>query len=378
MDFLKVSDSYYEEMLRFIRGIATIPAPSGDEGRRAEYVLRYWKEIGAEGAYIDEAKNVIVTLGEENGEGAAVFMAHTDIVFPEETPLGIREDDKTIAFPGATDDVACLAVLFGVLKYLLDNHITPKRRLIFVANACEEGLGNLRGCRQLFSDYEGEISVMYTLDGLYSALVNDAVGSHRYEITAITEGGHSFGAFGNRNAIHVLAEIIRDIYSIEVPHVGGSKTTYNVGTIFGGTSVNTIAQNATMLAEYRSDNAACLAEMKRRFEEIFERARASCTELRVSLVGDRPCKEGVDEALLAALTEEARSIQETYTGGAVQVRSGSTDANIPLSIGIPALCIGVCHGGGAHTREEWLEKESIKKGFAIAAELIVKKGEISL
>ena len=272
MDLLKISESYYDEMLRLIHDICIIPAPSGFEDDRAEFVLKYLKDMGIENAHIDEAKNVVCTLGEESDD-IVLFMAHTDTVFPMETPLNYIDDGEKIYCPGVTDDVSCLAIMLAGIKYIKDNAIMPKRTLMFVANACEEGLGNLKGCRQIFKDYGDRIKHMYTFDGGYRHIVNDSVGSHRYKVTALTEGGHSFGAFGNRNAISVLAGIISEIYKIEVPKVGDSKTTYNVGTISGGTSVNTIAQNASMLVEYRSDNVECLAIMEKKYAEIFENAK---------------------------------------------------------------------------------------------------------
>lgn len=373
MDLLKIADNYYHEMLRFMSEISVIPAPSGHEGRRAEYVLEYLKSIGADNAYIDEALNVICTIGEVNDD-MTVFMAHTDIVFPFDVPLNYVDDKDKIHCPGITDDVACLAVLLAGLKYILDNKIKLNRTIMFVANSCEEGLGNLKGSRQIFKDFEGKIKRMYTFDGFYRHVVNMSVGSHRYKVTAITEGGHSYGAFGNRNAINVLAGIISEIYKIEVPKIGESKTTYNVGLIEGGTSVNTIAQNATMLVEYRSDNVDCLNQMKEKYHSIFENAKANCEELKVELVGDRPCMDNMDMQELGRLTELTKNIQQKYSGLEVNVESGSTDANIPHSLGIPAICVGVCDGFGPHTREEWLEKDSVKKGFAIGLELILTEG----
>ncbi len=373
MDLLKISEAYYDEMLKFMKELAVIPAPSGCEEQRAEYVLGYLKSIGAENAYIDEALNVICTVGEP-GDDMTVFMAHTDIVFPFDTPLDYIDDGEKVHCPGITDDVACLAVLVAGLKYVLDNKIKLNRTIMFVANSCEEGLGNLRGSRQIFKDFAGKITHMFTFDGFYNHVVNESVGSHRYKVTAVTEGGHSYGAFGNRNAISVLADIIHEIYKIEVPKVGNSKTTYNVGTIEGGTSVNTIAQNATMLVEYRSDNVECLKEMEKKYLKIFEAAKANCQELKVELVGDRPCMDNMDMNELARLTELTKNIQQKYSGMDVAVQSGSTDANIPHSLGIPAICVGVCMGHGPHTREEWVLKESLKPGFAIGLELILTEG----
>ena len=272
MDLLKLSENYYEHMLQLLHDICVIPAPSGYEDERANFVLKYLKDLGIDNAHIDEAKNVVCTLGEETDD-IVLFMAHTDTVFPFDVPLNYLDDGEKVNCPGVIDDVACLVIMLAGIKHIVENNLIPKRTLMFVANACEEGLGNLKGTRQIFKDYGDRIKHMYTFDGGYSHIVNESVGSHRYEVTALTEGGHSFGAFGNRNAINVLAGIINEIYKIEVPKVENSKTTYNVGIINGGTSVNTIAQNASMLCEYRSDNVECLKIMEKKFAQIFEKSK---------------------------------------------------------------------------------------------------------
>lgn len=375
MDLLKLFEKYYDEMLKLIHDICVIPAPSGFEDERAEFVLKYLKGLGIENAHIDEAKNVVCTLGEETDD-IILFEAHTDTVFPFDVPLNYVDDGEKIYCPGVIDDVACLVIMLAGVKYMVDNSIKPKCTLMFVANACEEGLGNLKGTRQIFKDYGKRIKHMYTFDGGYSHIVNDSVGSHRYEVTALTEGGHSFGAFGNRNAINVLAGIINEIYKIEVPKIGDSKTTYNVGIIEGGTSVNTIAQNAKMLCEYRSDNVECLAIMEQKYKDIFENAQKNCQELKVELVGNRPCMDNMDMARLNELSDFVAEVQAKYGKCEVKRNSGSTDANIPHSLGIPAICVGVYVGGGAHTTEEWLLKESLKPGFAIGLELMLTDGGV--
>ena len=193
-------------------------------------------------------------------------------------------------------------------------------------------------------------------------IVNRAVGSHRYRVTVRTEGGHSFGAFGNRNAIAVLSSMISTFYTVKVPQEGNSRTTYNVGQISGGTSVNTIAQEAQMLFEYRSDNRTCLGKMQEMFEKIIDAYRATGVEINVELVGDRPCAGNVDpqaQQTLEALAEA--SILHTCSTAAIY-SSGSTDCNIPLSLGIPAVCMGVVEGKGAHTRGEVLYLKSLEPG----------------
>ena len=244
--------------------------------------------------------------------------------------------------------------------------IVPKDGIMFVCNSCEEGLGNLKGTRQLFADFEGRIARFISFDsGLLYSVADRCVGSHRYEVEVLTEGGHSWGKFGARNAIANLAEIVTEIYDIELPQKENSKTTFNVGEISGGTSVNTIAQNAKMLCEYRSNDVDCLAYMEKKFAEIFEAARSEDVRVTVKRVGDRPCGNVSDDEIeelrrvLAPLIEEIAQHEAVF-------KSSSTDCNIPLSLGVPAICMGVCVHAGSHTREEWLEKKSFIPGLELA------------
>ena len=376
MDLQKFSDEKFHEVLKLHRELCVIPAPSNFEDERAQYILKYLKDAGVENAYIDEAKNVICTLGKPSDKMVA-FMAHTDTVFPMDTPLNYIDDGEKIHCPGAGDDTASLAVMLACIKYMKEQGIVPEKTLLFVANSCEEGLGNLKGCRQIFKDYGDKIEYMYTFDASPDEVTNKSVGSHRYNVTAITEGGHSFIEFGNRNAISVLSEIISEIYKIEVPKVGDSRTTYNVGTIEGGTSVNTIAQSASMLCEYRSSDISCLEIMQEKFKNIFEKAKANCTELIVELVGDRPCMSNeIDMDLHRQITNRAKAIQSKHFGMDVKEESGSTDCNIPHSMGIPAVALSNYSGGGMHTREEWVIKDSFKPGLKVSLELILTEGKL--
>ena len=169
-----------------------------------------------------------------------------------------------------------------------------------------------------------------------------------------------------------LSKIITEIYSLEVPEIDNSKTTYNVGTIEGGTSVNTISQSAKMLCEYRSDNSECLDIMKKSFEEIFSKAKSDDVQVYVKTVGERPCEKGVDPEKKEILANICKNIVEEVAGEAVVFDSASTDCNIPLSMGIPAICISVFCGNGAHTREEWIDKKSIEKGLEIGIKTVLK------
>lgn len=360
------------EAVQILRELCAIEAPSHSEDKRAAYVLNYMKSIGATEAYIDSVKNVIYKMEGSESDDAVVFMAHTDTVFPFGTPLNFREDGENYYCPSVGDDTASLSIMLTVLKKLIAMGAKPRRTVLFVANSCEEGLGNLKGSKQIVSDFGAVLKEFYTFDGKYSAIVNKCVGSHRYSIECTTEGGHSFGAFGNANAIAELSVLITELYKLPVPKKEGTKTTYNVGIIEGGTSVNTIAQQAKMLYEYRSDDRECLAEMEKQFKETLERVRSeSRGSFTLETVGIRPCDGEIDRDLLRSMTDTCKAICQKYSGIPCEEKSGSTDCNSSSAAGIAAVCVGAYMGGGAHTREEWVVKNSIPVGLKICAEIIL-------
>lgn len=364
-------ESNKEQLYKMLKELCAIPAPSHFEHERAAYCKHWLENIGAKGVYIDEALNVIFPINCDGSDKITVFVAHTDTVFPDKEPMPYADDGVFIKSPGVGDDTASLVILLLAAKYFIENNISTPHGILFVCNSCEEGLGNLKGTKQLFKDYAGRVAQFISFDGRFPYIADLCVGSHRYEVEAFTEGGHSYGAFGNKNAIAELAKIVSKIYSIDVPKIGNSKTTYNVGNISGGTSVNTIAQNAKMLCEYRSDNEDCLAIMKERFEQIFSEAKANGVDLKVSVIGERPCMGKVDASKIARLTDLCRNIIEDTIQTKVITHSSSTDCNIPLSFGIPALCVSVYGGGGAHTREEWVEKASLPLGLEVGIKIIL-------
>lgn len=360
-----------ENALETLRELCHIPAPSFGERRRAEYCKKWLEDIGAKGVYIDSVNNCIFPMNCEGSNELTVIAAHIDTVFPDtEFYPEFHEDDEKIYCPGVGDDTASVAVMLYGIKYMLENGIVPPKGFLFVCNACEEGLGNLVGTRQIMKDFEGRIKQFVTLDEDIGYCVNAAVGSHRYKVEALTEGGHSFSAFGKKNAIAALSEIVTEIYKLEVPKKEGTTTTYNVGVISGGTSVNTIAQSAEMLCEYRSDDRECLAVMKSAFENIFAKANSDEVRLNVTLVGDRPCKGDVDLTAEERLIEIYRRAVAEVTGQEISLVCASTDANVPMSLGIAAVDMGVFRNNGSHTREEWLDKSSVPDGLNIFIRVI--------
>lgn len=202
-----------------------------------------------------------------------------------------------------------------------------------------------------------------------------AVGSKRYRVTLRTEGGHSYGGFGSRNAIAYLVSLIDTLYTMKVPFKG--KTTYNVGAISGGTSVNTIAQHAEMLYEFRSDEQESLAVMETHFNAAIDFDRTKGITVEVELLGGRPCSGEVDAVRHETLMERAAAAALRHAGVEMSFRSGSTDCNIPLAMGVPAVCTGCYVGGGTHTREEWVEIDSMLPGLKIAFELVLHHFKVS-
>ena len=353
-------------MYSLLRELCGITAPSNDEGRRAEFCKAWFDKEGFTGAYIDEALNVVLPINCDGSNEITAIVAHTDTVFPDLKPMPYYEEGDRAFCPGIGDDTACLVALMLTAKFFKEQGIHTSGGILFVANSGEEGLGNLKGTRRIFKDYEGRIKQFVSFDSNIDIIIDRCVGSHRYEVTVRTEGGHSYNDFGNENAIANLAGIVKEIYSIAAPDIDESTLTYNVGTITGGTSVNTIAQSASMLCEYRSDNASLLDYMRGEFNRIFEGAKKDGVKVEVKVVGERPSAKDVDPAKIAKMCDTCAKIIEDVYGKAPKYESGSTDCNIPLSLGIPAICIGTFIGGGMHTRGEWLDKPSMVPGLEIA------------
>ena len=254
-----------------LRAVCPIPAPSLNEDERVDFILSFLRAEGIASAFEDEAKNVIIPYNDTGDNELDVFAAHTDVVFPDTSPLPFREEGDFIHSPGCGDDTASFVALLMYAVHFFKEKPKTERGVLFVCNAAEEGLGNLKGTRKLFDTYRGRIRSFTTFDEcLGKGIVDTAVGSERYLIKVKTKGGHSFKDFGNRNAIAAISEIIAKFYEQDVSLEG--RTTYNVGTISGGTSVNTIAEYAECTYEFRSTSKAAL-------EKISKEVHRTCVTL---------------------------------------------------------------------------------------------------
>ena len=369
-EVLAYIEAHRQEAFDLLLRLARIPAPSNHEEKRAEFCKKWLEHSGAEGVYIDEALNVVWPVGITEDNDLMVFMAHSDVVFPDTEELPLRVENGRIYCPGVGDDTACVAALLTAAKFIAEQKLQPKScGLLIIVNAGEEGLGNLKGSRRIMEQFGHRVKEFITVDGHDCCGVNRAVGSKRYRIEIDTEGGHSFGAFGNRNAIAYLASLIDTLYTIKVPEKG--RTTYNVGTISGGTSVNTIAQHAEMLYEFRSDERESLAIMERHLNAAVEFYRAKGVAVTMTQVGDRPCSGDVDEEKMAEMMARANAATLRYYGQEISFGRGSTDCNIPLSMGVPAICVGCYSGAGSHTREEWVAIDSLLPGLKFTFDMIL-------
>jgi tripeptide aminopeptidase len=339
--------------------ITEIPAPPYKEKLRAEYFLTRFLELGFKDASIDAEGNVIaLRKGSGGGRPKLVVSAHLDTVFPEGTDVSVKEKDGVILAPGIGDDSRGLAALLSLIKSINANGIATVGDVMFVGTVGEEELGNLRGVKALFRDHT-DIDGFISIDGLgVKRVVNQATGSHRYEMIFRGPGGHSFQEFGLPSAIHAMGRAIAKISDLQPP--ADPKTTFTVGTVSGGTSVNAIAGDARMAVDMRSNSTEELLKLEGRLLDLVklavveENARWKSDKLTVEikLIGDRPAgivamDSPILQATQRAVTTLTRAPRVTFAGS-------STDSNLAMSLGIPAVTIGGGgEGGNWHSRSEW-------------------------
>lgn len=372
-EIFKWCDDHFEEQLRLLKTLAAIPAPSHQEQKRAEFIRDWLVSQGAENVKIDGALNVVLPLGCDGRSDLRIYMAHTDVVFPDTDALPVREEGGRLYAPGVGDDTANVTALMLCAKFFLAHPDCLKTPTLIVFNSCEEGFGNLKGVRQIMADYAGRVAELISFDLEFTAMVNRAVGSERWLVRAETCGGHSYSAFGNPNAIAALSKLVCRLYEQPIPQVPDTKTTYNVGTIQGGTSVNTIAQSAEMTYEYRSDDHGCLEQMRGQFLALVEENNSPEAKLTIEVLGERPCGNAVPREAQSRLLSRCAAAVAEITGREPKSCSASTDANIPLSLGIPATTFGLYLGAKSHTREEYIEIDSLKPGLRIALTVMTRE-----
>jgi acetylornithine deacetylase/succinyl-diaminopimelate desuccinylase-like protein len=355
--------------------ICEVEAPPFQEAKRANLYAEMFREAGLSNVRIDQEGNVI---GERPGASARpnlVMSAHLDTVFPPGTNVKVRRQGPLLRGPGIGDDCRGLAVLVAVARALNKAAVTTPGTITFVGTVGEEGLGDLRGVKRLFNEtLKGRIDRFVSIDGDGLGITHVAIGSVRFRVTFKGPGGHSFGSFGTVHAIHALGRAVARIGDFQVPN--SPRTTFNVGRIGGGTSINAISGEAWMEVDLRSGDAAALRSLEKQFRQAVqdavteENARWNSQALTVSIetVGMRPAGRLPSTA---PIVQAAVSVSHALNLP-VSFAEGSTDSNLPLSLGIPALTIdGGGRGEGAHTEGETFDATDAWKGTQRAVLLSV-------
>ena len=342
--------------------LTQIPAPPFKEAARGAEFKRRLEAIGYRDVRIDSVGNVIATRRGDGNGPTVVIAGHLDTVFPDSTDVTVRRDGDRLRAPGIADNSRGLAVVMAVARAFEKAGVRTNGTVYFVGNVGEEGPGNLRGVRHLLgTELKGKVDYFVTVDDSGLDIVSRAVGSHRYRVAYTGPGGHSYGSFGIPNPIHALGRAIAGISDVQVAQ--RPRTTFNVGIVRGGSSVNSIAAEAVMEVDLRSEDVASLAALDATVRRILSDALAAENArwtgrgaqeaklaLRIDTIGIRPTGAQSDSAVIVRTAmAAARALGFTTTTGAA-----STDANIPISLGIPGIRIGGGgRGEGAHTLGEW-------------------------
>lgn len=359
---LEEIDALQERSIQDLIRLTEIPAPPFMEGERAEAFAGMLREAGADSVWIDEEGNVIALRRGTERNRTVALDGHLDTVFPPEVEIRVEQRGDTLFAPGIGDDTRGLIAVRNVLRALVAADIRAPADLLFIGTVGEEGLGDLRGVKHLFSEAGPGIDSWIAVDGGDETRVKvQAVGSHRYRVTYRGPGGHSWGAFGMVNPHHALGTAM-DAWAREADGYvdrATTRTSYNVGRIGGGTSVNSIPYESWMEVDMRSLDQADLQGMDDLFQAAVRegleaqnglRRRGDPLEVDVDLVGDRPA--GIVDPSTPLIQRAMAATR--FLGVEPSLGSGSTNSNIPMSLGIPATTIGRGgQGGGAHSLDEW-------------------------
>ncbi len=341
--------------------LTEIPAPPFKEQKRAEAMQEYFTSLGADFVWIDEVGNVLALIKGGNGSLNIAVDAHLDTVFPEGTDVTVQIQNDTLYAPGIADDTRGLSMLLTLLETLRTTGIQPEHNLLLIASVGEEGLGDLRGVKHIFRKDGPKIDKWISVDGGSLARVNNqGLGSYRYRIHFEGPGGHSWGAFGLANPHHALGGMISQFVQYADAYTkSGPKTSYNIGTIRGGTSVNSIPFESVMEVDIRSIEPSRLDDMEELLKQAANEAltyqnsikrRGPDLSLRIDKIGNRPSGKS-SETL--PLIQSALAASQSF-GAEPQLTIGSTNSNIPISKNIPAVTIGIGGiGGKAHSLDEW-------------------------
>lgn len=365
---IQISEKLLEKTIATAIQIQQIPAPTFGEKKRAELIYGLFHDAGLKSIKKDSINNVYGTRPGKSSDQMIMVSGHIDTVFPDHTNLNIKKENGRIYGPGLGDNALAAASIITLQNYLTDNNIILPYDLCFVANSCEEGLGDLQGIKRVFDKIEKKPDAIIVLEGMgCDELCFQGIGSKRYKVTVNTPGGHSWGDYGQESAIHTLINIGSSLTALDICR--SPKTSFNIGTIEGGTSINTIAQKASFLLDFRSESTEILDDITKQAENIITQFQSELNEIKLEMIGHRPAgKIEKDHWFLKVCEETFKSIHNK----APVFKAISTDANVPLSIGLPAVCIGLTRGDNAHRLNEYIEINPLKSGLAYFLALTIK------
>lgn len=355
-------EEHLPEIVDLLIQIQQIPSPTFQEQGRADFVQSQFERIGLEQVAQDELHNVFGCFPGRGEGDPLIVSAHTDTVFAVDTDLSVTRNGERICGPGIADNSLGVAGMLTLARTFSELGVSAARDVWFVANVGEEGLGDLRGMRAVVERFGRRGRYVVLEGGLYGYVCHEAIGVRRFRVEVEGPGGHSWGSFGTPSATHILGQLIARLCELEVP--GDPKTTYNVGVVEGGTTVNSIARSASMLLDLRSEDAQTLHDLVKQVEQMVQAwDLPEGIAIRTEPIGSRPAgRIGRRSRLVRWATAALRAVglkNPEYT-------MASTDANIPLSYGLPAVCIGVSRSGHTHRPDEYLELNSIPAGLGQA------------
>lgn len=357
---LTVAATAPTDLTKLLLEIAETPAPTFNEGLRAELIARHWTSFGLR-VERDGVGNVIARVAGRS-KARVALAAHLDTVFEHGTDLTVRSHGGRLIGAGIGDNAASLAVLTGYAQKIA-LHGAPCD-VTLVATVGEEGLGDLRGAKHFLAQHAGRLDAFIAVDGYLGLIVNQAVGVRRYRAHFSSEGGHSWGNAGSASSIQALGEAIVELYKLPLPT--DPRTTLSVGTVSGGTSVNSIAASAELLLDLRSLDSAALETLDAAAQLAMHRAaKRSRAELRLEAVGDRPVGITDNSKLLRAAVSALEMLDLPS-----RIVASSTDANASVPHNLPALGYGVYRGGNAHRLDEWVDPASLQTGLKALDALI--------
>jgi tripeptide aminopeptidase len=372
-----------DAILRTQIAVAQIAAPTGEEHERADWVSRRFRDCGLADIETDAAGNVVARRAGADDLPPVVICAHLDTVFPRETDLSIRRDGDRLIGPGINDNGRGLAVMLALAGEIDGTRVASRHPIDFVATTGEEGIGDLRGAKHYFANRGRDAHAMIALDGAGDErIIHRALGSRRFRVSYAGPGGHSWAAFGAPNAVHAAASAASRLAALTLPAT--PRTTLSVGRIGGGLSVNSIPDSAWLEIDLRSTSGAQLDEIERTIHRIARIAADEENDKRsvgtralttlVESIGSRPCGETPAEHALVRVAVEATRL----AGRRPDLALASTDANVPIAQGIPAIAIGAGgRGGDAHTHSEWFDNLHGTIGVARALTIVMAAARLA-